>query len=359
MNPVTAQAYKLPSRESYAPIVLIGAGGIVQSAHLPAYQRAGYSVAGLFDLDQAKARQTAALFSIPFIYTSMAQAVASAPPNSVFDVAVPGHALLNTLDQLPDSVTVLMQKPMGETLQQAEAIVALCQRKKLLAGVNFQLRYAPFMLTARKIIQEGLIGQVCDIEVNVNVYTPWQLWSFLSSAPRLEILYHSIHYIDWIRQLMGEPVALFARSIRHPNQLSLSSVKSSLYLDYGDTCRATILTNHNHTFGPDLEQSYIVIEGTKGAIRIDLGVLKNYPNGQPDLFRYVLLSDDKSTGWQVLTMKGSWFPDAFVGSMGEMLKAQGGEITQPDNSVQDCLKTMQLVEIAYQSNLNGFRVCPS
>ena len=358
MNSITAQAYKLPNRKSYAPIMLIGAGGIVQSAHLPAYRRAGYSVAGLFDLDQAKARQTAALFSIPFIYTSMAEAVASAPSNAVFDVAVPGGALLDVLDQLPDSVTVLMQKPMGETLPQAEAIVALCQRKKLLAGVNFQLRYAPFMLTARKIIQEGLIGQICDIEVNVNVYTPWQLWSFLSSAPRLEILYHSIHYIDWIRQLLGEPVALFARSIRHPNQPGLSSVKSSLYIDYGDACRATILTNHTHAFGPDLEQSYVLIEGTTGAIRIDLGVLKNYPVGQPDLFRYVLLSDNRSTGWQPLTMKGAWFPDAFVGSMGEMLKAQGGEITQPDNSVQDCLKTMQLVEMAYQSNLNGFRVCP-
>ena len=33
------------------PIAIVGAGGIVQYAHLPAYRKAGFPVVGLFDRD--------------------------------------------------------------------------------------------------------------------------------------------------------------------------------------------------------------------------------------------------------------------------------------------------------------------
>lgn len=45
------QAPALP--QSPRPIVLIGAGGIVRDAHLPAYAKAGFDVAGVYDLDKA------------------------------------------------------------------------------------------------------------------------------------------------------------------------------------------------------------------------------------------------------------------------------------------------------------------
>ena len=40
------------------PIVIIGCGGIVAAAHLPAYRKAGFTVAGLYDLDRARAEAT-------------------------------------------------------------------------------------------------------------------------------------------------------------------------------------------------------------------------------------------------------------------------------------------------------------
>lgn len=69
----------------------------------------------------------------------------------------------------------------------------------MLAAVNFQLRYAPFIEAAKTIIAEKNFGTITDIEINVNVHTPWELWTFLQTAPRVEILYHSVHYIDLIR----------------------------------------------------------------------------------------------------------------------------------------------------------------
>ena len=337
-------------RQKDPSIIIIGAGGIVQHAHLPAYKKAGYTVRGLFDTDLDKAKKVAAEFSIPAVYNSLEQAIAAAGPADIFDLAVPASAIIPVLHQLPPGAAVLLQKPMGENLEQAKEILARCKQKKLLAGINFQLRYAPFILKAKELLNSGQIGTLCDIEININVLTPWQLWDFLFTLPRMEILYHSIHYVDLVRQLAGEPESVFARTIKHPDMPQLASVKSMIYLDYGENMRASILTNHCHKFGPRHQHSYIRMEGTRGAIYIRLGLLMDYPQGVPDEFEYILLDENGEGKWKSISIDGSWFPDAFAGSMGEMMKAQADKKYKPDNNLEDGLKTMRWVEKAYVFN---------
>ena len=333
-----------------ASIISIGAGGIVQSAHLPAYKKAGYTVKGIFDLDLKKAEKAASEFRIPKVFLTMEEAIAAADPSGIFDIAIPASGILDVLRQLPDGSAILLQKPMGENLEEANAIMALCREKKFKAGINFQLRYAPYILKARELISQGLIGEVCDIEININVMTPWQIWEFLFDLPRMEIIYHSIHYIDLVRKLAGEPMSIFASTIKHPEMPQLASVKSVIYMDYGDFMRASILTNHCHKFGPRHQQSYIKIEGTNGAIYIRMGLLMDYPQGAPDLFEYVSLKDNGKNKWETVDIKGSWFPDAFAGSMGEIIKAVNDDHYIPDNNLEDGLKTMEWVEKAYTSS---------
>jgi predicted dehydrogenase len=340
----------LPERPG--PIVLIGAGGIVNDAHLPAYKIAGFPVAGIYDPDRDKALRTAERFGIPQVYQDMPDLLSNAPGSVVFDVAVPGSAILSVLRQLPQRAVVLMQKPMGEDLGMAMQILKLTRHMQMTAGVNFQLRYAPFINAARNIITGGLIGELCDIEVNVNVYTPWHLWDFLFRSPRVEILYHSIHYIDLVRSFLGDPEGIYARTTGHPAMPELASVRSNIIMDYGKMVRANILTNHCHDFGLKHQQSYIKFEGTRGAIIARLGVLINYPHGVPDSFEYVFLEKGKAPVWQQLEIAGSWFPHAFIGTMAQMMiAAESGDL--PGNSVEDCIHTMACVEAAYQSSESG------
>ena len=126
----------LPASQS--PIISIGAGGIVNDAHLPAYRQAGFQVQGIYDLNQEQAWQTADAFGIHQVYASLEDAVAGATSKTVFDIAVPASAILNILPALPDGAAVLIQKPMGETLAEARKIRVLCQRKQLTAAINFQ-----------------------------------------------------------------------------------------------------------------------------------------------------------------------------------------------------------------------------
>lgn len=339
--------FEIPSMENAPPIVIIGAGGIVEGAHLPAYRIAGIPVAGIFDLNKDKAKKLSKAFHIPRVYETMQELVQENATGCIFDIAVPGNRITDVLPHLPDKSYVLIQKPMGEDEAQANAILDLCRGKQLVAGINFQLRYAPYIIMLKQMLAEDLLGEICDLEIYVNVYTPWHMWDFLKGAARVEILYHSIHYIDLIRNLLGEPKDIYARSTHHPKMPQLAEVKSNIILDYGEMLRVNISTNHIHEFGPDQQDAFIKVEGTKGAVKIKLGLLMNYPDGIPDEFEYVLLGDG-STEWHSLPINGSWFPHGFIGSMHEMIRAKQGLVARPDNSVEDCIRTMRLVEKAYQ-----------
>lgn len=336
--------------EKPLPVCIIGAGGIVNDAHLPAYRLAGFNVAGIFDIDNGKATSTAEKFSVPHVYASLEEMVKAASAETVFDMAVPGDAVVGVLSRLPDRASVLIQKPMGNNYEEAKQILSLAEQKRFTAGVNFQLRYAPFITEARNMIRENKIGQLCDVEVYVNVYTPWHLWKFLYSLPRVEILYHSIHYIDLIRSFLGDPQKVYAKTTKHPSMEELAFVRTTIIMDYGDRTRADIHTNHCHNFGLHNQDAYIKFEGTRGAIKIRLGLLMNYPQGVPDKFEYVILEDGKEPEWKTRDIQGSWFPHAFIGSMAQVMLAASGTIAKPDNSFDDCIKTMACVEAAYKSS---------
>lgn len=335
------------------PVVLIGAGGIVNTAHLPAYKIAGFPVEGIYDIDPEKAKATAASFNIPAVYNSIEELIAKRPADSVFDIAVPGSAILDVLAQVPDGTAVLLQKPMGENLEEAKKILAMSREKKLIAAINFQLRYAPFITEVRDMLKLGMLGELVDIEINVNVHTPWNLWDFLFSAPRVEILYHSIHYIDLVRSFLGNPRSVYAKTVKHPAMKELASVRSNIILDYGDMIRANILTNHCHIYGAARQQSYIKFEGTKGAVKIGLGLLMDYPAGQADIFEYITMENGRYDEWKSKKIEGSWFPHAFIGSMAQVMMAAEGSIGQPGNSVEDAIHTMECVEAAYTSSESG------
>ncbi|MGH9655634.1 MAG: Gfo/Idh/MocA family protein [Bryobacteraceae bacterium] len=340
----------MPEQHRPHPILIIGAGGIVHDAHLPAYRKARFPVFGIYDLDKSKAEALARKFAIPTVFQSLEDAVGQAPENVIFDVAIPPSGFLPVLERLPDGAAVLLQKPMGQTIQEAGAIRDFCHAKKLTAAVNFQMRFAPAVARARKMIQEGLLGEVHDMEVRILVYTPWQLWTFLEGIPRMEILHHSVHYIDLVRSFFGDPARVYARTVKHPSMMKLASTRSNIIMDYGDIVRANITTNHGHMYGIEQQESYVKWEGTRGAIKSRLGLLLDYPRGQPDDFRYALLENGKSPQWQVLTIDGTWFPDAFIGSMRSLMAFLDGDTDKLPTSVDDAYKTMAVVEAAYQSN---------
>lgn len=346
LNPAITATLPLPRRPR--PICIIGAGGIVQAAHLPAYAKAGFPVIAIADRAPGRAASLAERSGIQHAFAGLDELLKFAPQDAVFDIAVPASELPSILAELPRGAAVLMQKPMGETLEQAREIRNLCRAREFTAAVNFQLRFAPNHLGVVALAKEGVLGELHDLEINVRTYTPWQLWSFLATAPRLEILYHSIHYLDLARAWLGDPVGVYAKTVRNPQCGNLAPTKSTMILDYGDSKRVLITTNHGHDFGQGSQQSYAQWEGTAGAIRMTMGVNLNYPAGEPDTLSYA--RREAHAVWKDVPLGGNWFPDAFMGSMGSLHAYLEGGIAVLPTNFEDAYRTMALVEAAYRSS---------
>jgi len=347
---MSSSAASLPLRQHHprptipSPIVLIGTGGIANDAHLPAYAKARFPVAGVFDLDSAKARATAQRWRIERVFGSVEEA-ATAVPGCVFDVAAPPVAHGAILAALPAGAAVLIQKPLGLDLAQATAIRAVCRARRLVAAVNFQLRFAPMMLAVADALERGLLGRLLDLEVHLSLRTPWELFPHLESNPRVEIVSHSVHYLDTIRALAGEPRQVLARTYHFPGS-RLTDTRTSAILDYGSDLRVTLSINHHHDFGNRFQDASFRIEGDRGAALVKLGLLLDYPRGEPD----ELWLAPRGGPWRQIQLEGSWFPDAFIGTMSNLQRFAAGEDEVLRTSVEDAWHTMALVENCYQSS---------
>lgn len=333
------QAWPMPTAPR--PIVIVGAGGIVADAHLPAYRKAGFAVAALYDLDRARAETLAAKWGVPRVFGSIEEAVAA---DAVFDVAAPPVAHRAILEALPEGATVLLQKPMGLDLAEATAIRDTCRARGLTASVNFQLRYSAMMLAIRDAIRQDRLGALTEIEVHINLVTPWHLFPHLKPNPRVEIVSHSIHYLDAIRALAGDPASVFARSFGHPAS-ELADTRTSMILDYGGTLRCLLSINHHHDFGRRFQDASFRVEGVEGAAIAKLGVLLDYPAGEPD----ELWIAPRGGPWEQTPLAGAWFPDAFIGPMANLQRFAAGEDATLATHVEDAWRTMALVEAAYRS----------
>jgi predicted dehydrogenase len=329
------------------PVVFLGAGGIVRAAHLPAYREKGYRVAGLYDVDPRVARRLARDEGLGPVFGSLEEACADPAP--VFDVAVPPDQILPVLRHLPRGATVLIQKPLGRDLGEARRIVALCRSKGLTAAVNFQLRFAPSMLVLQRKLARQELGTVVDVEVRTRTHTPWSRWAFLAAAPRLELLYHSIHYLDLLRACFGEPLDVWARAEADPLFAGYADTRAFACLHFDGGVRATLLTAHSHEFGEGCRSSQLLVEGTRAALLATMGVNLDYPRGKAD----TLAICRRGGEWKSFQLHGSWFPQAFAGSMSNLQRFASGEDPVLHTGVADALKTMALVEACYRSSDRG------
>jgi predicted dehydrogenase len=348
---LTSQTIELPKQ--VLPVVIIGAGGIVNDAHLPAYQKRGIPVLGIYDCQADRAALAAEKWKIPRVFDSLEAAAAT--PGALFDLAVPPSQIVNVLEKIPNGAPLLIQKPMGEHLAQAQAIYDCTQRKSFIAAVNFQFKYSPLILAIHHLIAKGTLGTLTDIEFNLNIHTPWDSFPFLEKMDRVEIQVHSVHYLDAIRFLVGLPKGVYAQTLADPRYPKLKSTRSSILLNYGDSLRCLLSINHNYPHGAPHERAMIKVEGTAGAAIGKMGICMNYPKGESDTLDLCLKDGTKHS----IPLAGDWFPDAFGNSMAAIQRYATKTDSSIHHSPADSLNTMRIVEACYQSHASQGTPLPS
>ena len=337
----------LPQRP--LPIGLIGAGAIVEHAHIPAYQAAGLPIAGIYDIDPARARDVAAKFGIERVYTS-ADEVFTAPTVGVVDIAVVPWAQPDLVRRgLAAGKHMLCQKPFALDPQTAAELAREVAKTDCKVAVQQQLRYDEGIAAAASMVRRGWIGDVTAVTFDVDIATDWSAWPWLVESDRLEIEYHSIHYLDAIRSIIGTPDRVFAAAGSRPGQVAKAETRSMSVLLYQSGVRALVHANHENQTG-DVKAAFR-IDGTAGAIRGTLGLLYDYPHGRPDTLevRSACLPTD---GWLPYPVTTRWLPDAFAGPMASLQTWINGGSPAPTR-LDDNLQTLALVDALYRSIQTG------
>ncbi len=328
-------------------IGVIGAGAIVEAAHLPAYRKAGFNIVAITDLNLEKAQSLAARFGIPRVYRTLDELLAD-PNIEIVDIAVPPWSQSSLVSRVLEARKhLLCQKPLAATASEAKILVERAERAHRWLAVNENMRWDPAMRSSRALIREGWIGSPFLAVVQVNYYENWGAWPWLTESEHLTIMFDAIHPLYCLRMLFGEPERVFCVTGRIADQKEKGETRAIMTLEFagGLTC----LLVDCSTNPTDDHFATFRFDGTEGSIKGTLGIWYDYPTGRPDLLEFT--SKKKSPGvWLSAKFESRWVPDGFIGPMAALMGAIDKSM-EPENSGREHLKTLQLVEAVYRSSI--------
>ena len=134
----------------------------------------------------------------------------------VVDICTPGHLHHDiALAALEAGKHVLVEKPLANSLAEAEAMVAaadLAERRGVLGMVGFNYRRVPALALARELIAAGRIGDVRQVRAaylqdwlaDASAPMTWRLRRETAGSGALGDL--GSHVVDQVQTLLGSPV---------------------------------------------------------------------------------------------------------------------------------------------------------
>ena len=344
---------RLPPKMDYG-IGVVGCGGIMNDASLPAYTAHKLNVVGCYDLDLKTAESTARKFDIPMVYDNLSDLL-SDPGVQIVEIAVhPWQQFELARLAIAAGKHLLCQKPLSNSFAQAVETVRLARAAGVKLAVNQQMRWDPAIRAVHDLIGKGWLGQPTEATIQVSLISDLE-GSWVAASPRFEVMLHSIHYLDSLRFLFGEPEWATSRHSRHPLLDSVrGETKTITVLDYASGLQALSAVD---LCNPGIDPfAAFHFSGTEGVARGTLG-LRSYPQGEPDTLAWRSTKLFADTHFE-RKLEGAWFPDAFIGPVSSLMRAIHEDGT-PETDGADHLKTLAIVEAAYSSAAENRSVRPS
>jgi len=318
-------------------IGLIGCGGIARGAHLPAYRQFGYRVVACCDIRPEAVQQAQRDFNIPEGGTDV-EVVLANPEVQIVDLAVHATQRLPLVEKIAAAgKNILSQKPFAMNFADALKMVEICKDASVTLMINQQARWAPAHRAVKRLLESDAIGQLYSV-MHVNRSFQDVPGSWYVNLKDFNIIDHGIHYIDLSRYFTGRtPVRVKATTTNVVGQVAISPMIYTINCEYDAALMSTL--HFNNIIRARQAHSYTwYLDGTEGSIIATQGE--------------VTLCRAATNERYVTPIQGSWFPDAFGGSMGEMMQALY-EKRAPMTSGQDNLNSIKIAYAAVESSTTG------
>lgn len=340
----------LPAKTDYK-IGCIGSGFIMRDVQIVAYNNAGFNVGAIASRTPANAQAAAEATGIETVYDTWQELLDDASLE-IIDIAYPPDQQLAIIEEAVkrDHIKgILAQKPLAMDYAEAKKVVDICNEAGKTLSVNQNMRYDQSMRALKSILDQGLLGEPVLATVEMRAIPHWQ--PFLADYDRLTLLNMSIHHMDVLRYLFGDPERVYC-SIRQDPRTEFDHTDGiALYImEYENGFRASAWDDV--WTGPVREGAegdiYIKwrVEGLDGMAHGTIGWPKY---GDSDSQSTLEFTTKQQPGmWFKPKWQEVWFPDAFVGPMAQLMAAIQNNAT-PELNGEDNLKTMALIDAAYES----------
>jgi len=234
---------------------------------------------------------------------------------------------------------VLLEKPMAQTAAQCREIDAMVQKTGRIVGVCHVLRYAPYFIRMKQLVDSGAIGDLISVQHLEPIEHIHMSHSYVrgnwhdSKASTPIILAKSCHDLDILRWIIGKPCKQVAAmgSLKWFRSANAPAGSTSRCLDgcaVEQTCpysaRKIYLTSRNWTYVFDLPEE----SGKQPEAILEYLKTTNYgrcvyrmENDQPDHYITSLLFDDNITAnfsMEAFTSYGGR-RSRLMGAMGDMV----------------------------------------
>ncbi|MBX3569872.1 MAG: Gfo/Idh/MocA family oxidoreductase [Rhizobiaceae bacterium] len=326
----------------------VGAGMIMAECHLAAYKEAGFPVVAIASRTRANAQKVADRWGIPKVHDTP-EALIEDSGIDIVDLAYPPDqqpALIRHALKQKHIKGILAQKPLALSLEEAIKLRDEAKAAGKILSVNQNMRYDQSMRVLKQIMGSGALGDIVFAQIDMHAIPHWQ--GFLQDYDRLTLSNMSVHHLDVLRFLFGDPDEITTLTRKDPRTT----------FDHSDGITVSTLRFPSGVLALSLEDVWSGprqegykddqhidwrVEGTKGTAKGTIG----WPTGAASTLSY---ASTTATGgeWVTPTWETMWFPHAFVGVMEQLQHAiASGEA--PALSVADNVRTMQLVEAGYRS----------
>ena len=184
-------------------------GGMGYTHALAVQATDGLGLAAICDTSGVRLTAAGELFPDAKLLSSVDE-VAGDPEVDIAIVATPPstHTPL-ALQLLRAGKHVVCEKPLCFTLAEADELIDTALSGGLVLTVNQNRRWDPDFLTVRATIDQGLLGEVFNVETFVGSFEhpcrEWHSESTISGGAEFD---WGAHYIDWILQIMGDAPAM-------------------------------------------------------------------------------------------------------------------------------------------------------
>ena len=186
--------------------IAVAGAGLIGRRHIELIgQRGDCELAAIVDpAPSAAARAREA--GVP-LHQCLAELFASARPDAVIAATPNSMHVQNGLDCIAHGVPVLIEKPVADSVEDAQRLIDAAEVAKVPVLVGHHRRHSPILKKAREIVEEGVLGRVVAVMGSAMFYKPD---SYFDDGPwRREpgggpILINMIHEVDDLRAMCGE-----------------------------------------------------------------------------------------------------------------------------------------------------------